>query len=280
MSEYCIICFSEDSGESNKLINLPCSCQEKKVLDKVHHNCLKEWFDSGNSEKNCPLCRNLFTEDVLSIFEYNYHVKNLICTDPKTFLLNPLKDEYGIIKCSVLYENEHLNLYIGNRKYLSIRYKKYINFPLTVFLHFVEDSGTTVVRKIKSQNILGNSWKVYNVLDNSQKDLEVLYDKNRFANKPRKFKIIKNNVEYDCVDPQFSEKYNGYCLDFFGRVTTASTKNCIVSKIPNDNSYKNILMLFGKLEDFRYNLDVQSPLSIADAFSIAIIGFIRKISVL
>ena len=69
-------------------------------------------------------------------------------------------------------------------------------------------------------------------------------------------------------EPTFREDLGAYCLDFGGRVSMASVKNFQLVAT-EDLGMGNILQ-FGRIQSDMFTLDVQWPLSIFQAFAIAL----------
>ena len=86
--------------------------------------------------------------------------------------------------------------------------------------------------------------------------------------------------------PYYLESIAAFSLDFFGRVTLPSNKNCLLTCEDNNNSSANAesnILLFGKIgikgrnaDAAVYTLDFQWPLSPLQAFSIALASCDRK----
>jgi tubby-related protein 1 len=74
--------------------------------------------------------------------------------------------------------------------------------------------------------------------------------------------------------PQWNETLRAFQLNFHGRVSVSSVKNCqlVDAKQPN-----RLVMQFGKVSDERFSLDFQFPLNATQAFCIALTSFDNKL---
>jgi len=80
--------------------------------------------------------------------------------------------------------------------------------------------------------------------------------------------IILHNKE-----PVWSEKFNAYMLDFKGKVSKPSMKNFILV----DKRSERESVIFGKMDEDLYTLNVGWPLTIFQAFGLAISSITYKI---
>ena len=81
--------------------------------------------------------------------------------------------------------------------------------------------------------------------------------------------------------PTWSQSIQGYVLDFGGRVTLPSVKNFqLINPHSGSISFKpiekTIVMQFGRIDENLFNVDLTWPLSIFQAYGIAISSFSRK----
>jgi tubby-related protein 1 len=96
----------------------------------------------------------------------------------------------------------------------------------------------------------------------------------------KKTRLLKNtrlaNKEMMLVfsnkEPKWNETVQAYVLNFNGRVDQASVKN--FQLIMGDENY--IFMQFGKVGKNDFNMDVQWPLSIFQAFTISLSSIDKK----
>ena len=75
--------------------------------------------------------------------------------------------------------------------------------------------------------------------------------------------------------PEWLESISGYILNFKGRVDCPSIKNFILEDMPNGKD----LLIFGKITESRFNMDVSYPLSPYIAFAIALTSFDSRIMI-
>lgn len=73
--------------------------------------------------------------------------------------------------------------------------------------------------------------------------------------------------------PQWVEHLGGYMLNFKGRVEAASIKNFILEK----EGHPLEAMVFGKVSDSKFNLDMLHPISPLIAFGVALSSFDSRI---
>lgn len=74
--------------------------------------------------------------------------------------------------------------------------------------------------------------------------------------------------------PTWNNDVKAYVLNFNGRVTLASVKNFQLCSHDDDGKQ---IMQFGRVDDDEFNLDVQWPMSLLQAFSIALSSFDSKL---
>ena len=76
--------------------------------------------------------------------------------------------------------------------------------------------------------------------------------------------------------PIWSEELEAWTMDFHGRVKLASKKNFL---LVSENSPLEVLMLFGKVSKSHFSLDYKAPLSVMQAFCVALTSFADKLMV-
>lgn len=70
---------------------------------------------------------------------------------------------------------------------------------------------------------------------------------------------------------RWNEKVQSYVLNFNGRATESSIKNFVVTD-PEEREESNFI-IFGKVGPDVYNLDIQSPFSLAQGLAVALTAF-------
>lgn len=70
--------------------------------------------------------------------------------------------------------------------------------------------------------------------------------------------------------PRWSEEYQAFVLDFFGRVRLASVKNF---QLIDEKDPDYIFLQFGKINDQCFTMDFQWPITPAQAFMICLSSF-------
>jgi len=153
-----------------------------------------------------------------------------------------------------------------------------------------------------SQFLLHNSVKEHR---GTPRDFAAItYEKNRMSNKgPRKMKVgvpmlRKDKAEFEDWEhegfksaqmltslknvssdnlvtlinkaPRWNEKKKAYMLDFKGRVTRSSVKNFQLVDPLRDPDNKNVIMQHGRTGVNRFSMDISHPLSVVQAFAIAL----------
>jgi len=92
------------------------------------------------------------------------------------------------------------------------------------------------------------------------------------------FKKNKPDVDkLDCMEnkpPSWNEEVGAYVLNFNGRVTKASVKNF---QLVRQDDEKEQIMQFGRTEKEEFSLDVQWPMSLHQAFAVALSSFDSKL---
>lgn len=74
--------------------------------------------------------------------------------------------------------------------------------------------------------------------------------------------------------PEWNDEINGYMLNFGGKVKKASIKNFILE---DGNNPDNVRMLFGKIDENDFRMDIGNPLSPFIGLGIALSAFGSKI---
>jgi tubby-related protein 1 len=76
--------------------------------------------------------------------------------------------------------------------------------------------------------------------------------------------------------PIWSDDLEAWTMDFHGRVKLASKKNFL---LVSENAPKDVLMLFGKVSKTHFSLDYRAPLTVMQAFCVALTSFADKLMV-
>lgn len=93
-------------------------------------------------------------------------------------------------------------------------------------------------------------------------------------------RIKTRNWSRDChyyinKPPRWNEQIGGYVLNFHGRVTMASVKNF---QIVDPEEQNTVTLQFGKVSKDEFTMDLQYPMTIFQAFAIALTSFDSKIA--
>lgn len=80
-------------------------------------------------------------------------------------------------------------------------------------------------------------------------------------------------IEYKNRKPVWLESISGYMLNFKGRVDCPSIKNFILEDKPDGKD----LVIFGKITDNKFNMDVSYPITPYIAFGVALSSFDSRI---
>ncbi|CAD7943546.1 unnamed protein product [Amoebophrya sp. A25] len=86
-------------------------------------------------------------------------------------------------------------------------------------------------------------------------------------------KVVYKTRTFENVAPRWNSKQKSYVLPFFGRVKTSSAKNF---QLVDPAEPDEVLLLFGKIKTELFALDYRHPLSMLDAFGIAISSLAKK----
>jgi len=77
--------------------------------------------------------------------------------------------------------------------------------------------------------------------------------------------------------PVYEEKIGAYCLNFHGRALVPSVKNFQLVSARGNRRTNPVMMQFGKMDKDVFSMDVSYPLSILQAFEIALAGMDTKL---
>lgn len=78
---------------------------------------------------------------------------------------------------------------------------------------------------------------------------------------------------FENLPPKWNERTECYTLNFYGRVSWPSAKNFELIEADDPDT---IYLLFGKVGRDTFNLDYRSPLTMFQAFCIALSALARK----
>ena len=132
-----------------------------------------------------------------------------------------------------------------------------INFFLNIILYYVALDNTTGLGKIWKDNC-GPNGEGDDLLSRI-KTRNWSRDCHYYINKP----------------PRWNEQIGGYVLNFHGRVTMASVKNF---QIVDPEEQNTVTLQFGKVSKDEFTMDLQYPMTIFQAFAIALTSFDSKIA--
>ncbi len=164
-----------------------------------------------------------------------------------------------------IYSDEKADKYLG---------KVYSNFFGTEFT-ICDDKNLDIAVVLYKQNILGFKGPrcMTIILPALLKDGKRYRDSKRlmehFKVDSKKIVVLQNKT------PLWNAETNSYVLNFNGRVTVASVKNFQVTP-KEDLDY--ILLQFGRIETNQFTLDCKYPISILQAFGIALTSFESKLA--
>jgi len=88
-------------------------------------------------------------------------------------------------------------------------------------------------------------------------------------------RLFRDCYYYINKPPRWNEQIGGYVLNFHGRVTMASVKNF---QLVQPDEQGNVILQFGKCEKDLFNMDIQYPMSLFQAFAIVLSSFDSKIA--
>ena len=105
----------------------------------------------------------------------------------------------------------------------------------------------------------------------------IKFDSNILGEQPRMLKVkVEDEGEtrvFQNLPPKWNERTECYTLNFYGRVSWPSAKNFELVSLDDPDT---IYLLFGKVGRDTFNLDYRSPLTMFQAFCIALSALARK----
>jgi tubby-related protein 1 len=202
-------------------------------------------------------------------------------------------------------ENDHQTFLLSARKHLTIgghsEYFIGINPENPSNL-----SDENSIAKLRGMNITDTEYILYdhqNSSNNQKQSTAIIYDEHIFGSRePRKFTVLlydnektsqslKENetiidewrsghgndlIELKNKAPTYDEESGLYTLTFYGnRVQQASHQNFQLVTSDQDQE-NNVAMQFGRIDENNFSLDYRYPLTIIQAFAIALSAFHRR----
>lgn len=109
--------------------------------------------------------------------------------------------------------------------------------------------------------------------------MHIKFETNILGENPRSLNVnlinenTKENFKLKNLPPKWNARTECYTLNFYGRVSRASAKNFQLVT-PRDN--ETVYLLFGKIGTESFHLDYRAPLTMYQAFCIALTSLARK----
>jgi tubby and related proteins len=135
-------------------------------------------------------------------------------------------------------------------------------------------------------NILGrvpNAMKVHiphkRITNDAIVDDDLPYHKLEAAENGLLAMVDKSGPDYSRLEtrkPIWSDDLEAWTMDFHGRVKLASKKNFL---LVSENAPDEVIMLFGKVSKTHFSLDFKAPMTVMQAFCIALTSFADKMLV-
>eukprot|EP00834_Sanchytrium_tribonematis_P005053 NODE_283_length_10814_cov_0.705460.p6 type:complete len:273 gc:universal NODE_283_length_10814_cov_0.705460:8964-8146(-) len=222
-----------------------------------------------------------------------YANDDLFCKVPiplrEHILMKVIRNKEGSLPSYNLFleRTEELYLLFAKKKFGSQTYEIYsdskadkflgkvsCNFLGTVFT-VEDDNGVEIACVLYRPNILGFKGPrcmtiILPSLKRSGERLNIestLHDAYKSGSKD--VVVLQNKT------PLWNEETNSYVLNFNGRVTVASVKNF---QITPDQDLDYIMLQFGRISTDRFTLDCRYPVTIVQAFGIALTSFESKLA--
>lgn len=149
--------------------------------------------------------------------------------------------------------------------YIGVITNNFWGHEFTVYDHGVEEK---VYKKLPSGLIKSREVK-----------MNIKFETNILGENPRALSVnaiheeTKESFKLKNLPPKWNERTECYTLNFYGRVSRASAKNFQLV-MPGDS--ETIYLLFGKIGTESFHLDYRSPLTMFQAFCIALTSLARK----
>ena len=109
--------------------------------------------------------------------------------------------------------------------------------------------------------------------------MNIKFETNILGESPRSLNVslinedTKEIVKFKNLPPKWNERTECYTLNFYGRVSRASAKNF---QLITPGDLETVYLMFGKVGIETFHLDYRSPISMYQAFCIALASLARK----
>ncbi|OMJ69363.1 hypothetical protein SteCoe_32927 [Stentor coeruleus] len=149
--------------------------------------------------------------------------------------------------------------------YIGVMTNNFWGHEFSIFDHGVEDK---VFKKFPTGFIKARETK-----------MNIKFETNILGESPRSLNVsllndeTKEMIKFKNLAPKWNERTECYTLNFYGRVSRASAKNFQLV-MPDDQ--ETIYLMFGKIGTESFHLDYRSPISMYQAFCIALASLARK----
>jgi hypothetical protein len=144
-----------------------------------------------------------------------------------------------------------------------------------------------------TNNFLGHEFKIYDhgveeklfkklptgFIKNREQKMHIKFETNILGENPRTLNVnlvheeTKESFKLKNLPPKWNQRTECYTLNFYGRVSRASAKNFQLVT-PGDS--ETVYLLFGKIGTESFHLDYRAPLTMFQAFCIALSSLARK----
>lgn len=177
----------------------------------------------------------------------------------------------------------------------AIRESENSNFILSTNQHNFNKMTESYLAEIEANfwgtqfDIYDNGYNPYNIKEFSREVTDerillgkVIYDTNIMGECPRYFKSElynkKSNGKVETfllknLEPEWNVKLNCYCLNFYGRVKKASSRNF---QMVFNHDKDEILLQHGKENSNEFNIDFKEPFNFITAFAHSLVSIGRK----
>ena len=217
-----------------------------------------KFYEINNYFNIGKVYRRKNNEGLLSDYPHFYQLSLENDTDINFFAMRESENSNFLISMSIDDFTRHSPNYLGEIE---------ANFWGTQFTIF--DCGLP-------QSIYDKSPSIYPIRKNMG---TISYETNIMGDFPRLFKIDVNTMKEEGIihlenlKPEWSERMECYCLNFYGRVKKASAKNFQII-IPGDTD--NIILQHGKVNKNEFNIDFREPFCPLFAFAVSLVAIGKK----